>query len=154
VKFVHLLQNYHSHFLEAQFCRSVFVNVKDFGVKKKWEVWWMSPQSPLLWLKMHLPILSLLWATRNFEVHGSFLQDIVCGRKCLGQTSLNLTETDSKLIFFHTLLFLRISMQYAIGNLRSLPIRCTMQIPLIQYNQIYFHREISTEFESINFLCC
>jgi len=38
------------------------------------------------------------------------LQDTVRGRKYLGQISLDLTQTDSKLIFFHTLYFPHISM--------------------------------------------
>ena len=91
-----------------------------------------SNSCPLFWLRMHLPILRLLWVTRDFEVLGSFLQDIVRGRKYLDQTSLNWTQTDSKLLFFHTLFFPQISMQYAIGNLRSSPIRGKMQIPFIQ----------------------
>ena len=60
---------------------------------------------PLFWFRMHLPILRLLWVTWDFEVRGSFLQDIVRGRKYLDQTSLNWTQTDSELLFFHTLFF-------------------------------------------------
>ena len=48
-----------------------------------------SKSRPLLCLRVYLSILSLLWATRNFDARGSYLQGIESGRKYLGQTSLN-----------------------------------------------------------------
>ena len=54
------------------------------------------------------------------------LQDIVFGRKCLDQTSLNLTLTDSKIDFLSYAVLSHISMYHASAILGHLPIdaRC------------------------------
>ena len=82
-KHTHLLQSYHSCSSEAQFCSSVFINVskwRNIYVCNKlltWRgkrVWGLVPQekfvksSPLFWLRMHLPVSSLLWATWNSDI--------------------------------------------------------------------------------------
>ena len=38
----------------------------------------------LPWFRMHLPVLSLLWVTRNVDRLWQVLQDIARGRKYLG----------------------------------------------------------------------
>ena len=70
MKYVHLLQSYHSYFQKPQFFRSVLTNVSkcqevyasitDLGVKREG-----GPGG--FWLRMYLPILSLLWATRDLD---------------------------------------------------------------------------------------
>ena len=54
-KYIHLLRNYHSYVLEAQFCRPVFINAsewkracdssEDFGVERIGGIWELSPQN-------------------------------------------------------------------------------------------------------------
>jgi len=67
-----MLQNYHSHIVESQFCRSVLVSVylrhwcgEGWGNLGALPIEKFSKPWPLLWLRMYLP--SLLWVTKNFD---------------------------------------------------------------------------------------
>ena len=90
-----------------------------------------SKACPLHWLKMHLPIVSLLCVTMNFDCSWQLLARPITWKKVSWS---GIPEFDSYRLQIHFLsCSFSYTVRYAISSLRSSPIICKMRISINKY---------------------